>query len=498
MTSKTIKGLFNVTIQEINLSPTRNAVTYNGSGFCSQKRCFYSVQMTDFYLEEILEFDKNKNLTNVYSKKTYTNSVIYSEESYIKTHVTAVCDDGLVNSDSEQCDDKNLVNGDGCDEHCQIEQPTSIACTGMVVDTGIGSYFDYDVAHVSDNNLYDIATTASLSFKYYAASNNGGGYFLPQTVALTDDSYGITYVDIDNDGDLDILTAGPNGSIFSPNAVSLNNEGIFGPPVTLFDSNGIFFYGNKVVGGNFNRDNYNDALWFTSQQVYVAFGPYSFGPAISSAFFSTYSLNFAHSGNMNGALAADLDNDGNMDAIAALGAFSSGFNGELALLINTSEGLNLIEYSSSNVGFFSDDALNPQTIAAADFNNDGNTDIAFSNYSSNHTGLIIGLRTSADGDIPTYDFSSAYSTEPLSGLAAGDFNADGTIDLVAARNSGNSRLLEGHGNGSFTENECALNSMYSPKAADIDNDGHLDLVYNGGETITILFARSNNPGSRHQ
>src|SRR3982750_787942 len=78
---------------------------------------------------------------------------------------------------------------------------------------------------------------------------------------------------------------------------------------------------------------------------------------------------------------------------------------------------------------------NPQAVVTADFNNDGKLDLATSGYDyeigdgtvsvllGNGNGSFQPARTSATGPYP---FS----------LAAGDFNADGKIDLAAANNGG--------------------------------------------------------------
>ena len=43
--------------------------------------------------------------------------------------IECVCGDGVVDA-GEQCDDGNLINGDGCSETCEVEQPPSTeGCT---------------------------------------------------------------------------------------------------------------------------------------------------------------------------------------------------------------------------------------------------------------------------------------------------------------------------------------------------------------------------------
>jgi cysteine-rich repeat protein len=51
--------------------------------------------------------------------------------SAVKNWVAAKCGDGIVNQAGEECDDGNLINGDGCDNNCTITR-----CGNGIVDPG--------------------------------------------------------------------------------------------------------------------------------------------------------------------------------------------------------------------------------------------------------------------------------------------------------------------------------------------------------------------------
>lgn len=99
----------------------------------------------------------------------------------------------------------------------------------------------------------------------------------------------------------------------------------------------------------------------------------------------------------------------------------------------------------------------PMCIGAADYNKDGNVDLAVPLVNTNEIAVYLGK---GDGTfnspiISTINLPSGY-TFSEAGCAAADFNADGNMDLVAWSTNGQQpsatteiEVLEGEGNGSF-------------------------------------------------
>jgi choice-of-anchor A domain-containing protein len=65
--------------------------------------------------------------------------------------VTAtVCGDGIVSSPSETCDDGNIVNGDGCDDHCHVPPPND-ECTSATALSSPPFSTSADLTGATDN-----------------------------------------------------------------------------------------------------------------------------------------------------------------------------------------------------------------------------------------------------------------------------------------------------------------------------------------------------------
>lgn len=127
----------------------------------------------------------------------------------------------------------------------------------------------------------------------------------------------------------------------------------------------------------------------------------------------------------------------------------------------------------------------PTRLILRDFNNDNKPDIAVNGPDE---GVILIYLNNGNGAFALPPVELEEGIPHCFGLDSGDFNNDGNLDLVTAtvpgpRANGIAVVLLGDGAGGFTESsEMTINPLpTSAKAADLNNDGKLDLVVGGAQ-----------------
>jgi hypothetical protein len=142
---------------------------------------------------------------------------------------------------------------------------------------------------------------------------------------------------------------------------------------------------------------------------------------------------------------------------------------------------------------------NPQALAIADFNGDGNPDIAVVNENDNSVSLFQGNGKGAFTPFATPTVAVATGEGPFA-IVAGDFDGDGNIDLAVlsklddncpAMNNvkeASVSFLLGDGKGGFSSASanpvCLSFTPVAMAAGDFDEDGFLDLAITNGSDPT--------------
>jgi hypothetical protein len=118
----------------------------------------------------------------------------------------------------------------------------------------------------------------------------------------------------------------------------------------------------------------------------------------------------------------------------------------------------------------------PRVVAVADFNGDGNSDLAVVNVGSSDSGNVSILLGNGDGRFLAAN-SIAAGQHPLS-LCVADFDRDGRLDLAVGGNSGTLELLLGNGDGTFQSPKSFgfEGPISSLAVGDFDGDLHADLA----------------------
>jgi hypothetical protein len=135
-------------------------------------------------------------------------------------------------------------------------------------------------------------------------------------------------------------------------------------------------------------------------------------------------------------------------------------------------------------------SCNPQGIATGDFNSDGRMDVVATCDGSNNLGIFLGGNDSTLSDMVIYPIITDYKSEYA---VVADFNNDNYSDIAVTNAFGCISIFQGYGNGSFSNEGCeSTGGSSGPRrlaAVDLDKDGNMDIVtgLTGTDGICVFF-----------
>jgi hypothetical protein len=178
---------------------------------------------------------------------------------------------------------------------------------------------------------------------------------------------------------------------------------------------------------------------------------------------------YADGSNPNDLAIADFNSDGKQDIVVA--------SDPPVLLIGNGDGTFQAPTQVATIG------ATPTDVAVADFNRDGKMDVAFAT-----PGAAIVCLGNGDGTFrsPLVISSHGANQNTIPQIVAADVNGDGSSDLIVAIDTGVSVML-GNGDGTFQAVKKSTGTVQYFAVADLNNDGHLDIVAtNGFSSISVL------------
>ena len=144
-----------------------------------------------------------------------------------------------------------------------------------------------------------------------------------------------------------------------------------------------------------------------------------------------------------------------------------------------------------------------QSIVAADFNEDGNTDLAVTDPVDGTVSVLLG---NGDGTFQTPITTSFGTAQPVGSaatayLVSADFNGDGMPDLAVTDPADHQiSILLGNGSGAFTLGTpiTSTEASFDPRhivASDFNNDDLTDLIYNDGTAPEVDLVEGTGKGT---
>jgi hypothetical protein len=200
--------------------------------------------------------------------------------------------------------------------------------------------------------------------------------------------------------------------------------------------------------------------------------------------------NYAAGGSVSTIVAADFNHDGKVDLIVVNPGEDA-----FSFLQGVGDGTFLAPVSFS---MRSAAGALPGEIVATDFNGDGNMDVAITHPTSTAAGFGNTVTVHlGDGTGHFTTPGTVFTTGGTdTGIVAGDFNEDGKIDLAIGACDQQAIFIHfGNGDGTFTPGGeffiggCGGGSRVFVTAADLNHDGHLDLIAANiaSATISVLL-----------
>ncbi|MFD1470516.1 FG-GAP-like repeat-containing protein [Hymenobacter caeli] len=323
-----------------------------------------------------------------------------------------------------------------------------------------------------------------------ATGSNTGVFVLNDALTIGPGAHGVALGDVDGDGDLDLVSSNTGNQL----VVLLNGGDATGSNTGQFinGSTATVEYPGAPVLGDVDGDGDLDLVATSGSPASVRVR-LNGGDATGSntGRFSNGTALAAYT-QLAGLAVGDVDGDGALDVVTA-----NGTDNTASVYLNDGGGFSSASRQAVAVG------SNPTAVLLGDVDGDGDLDLLTVNYGSTATPASGTASVRLNGGDATGSNTGVFGNGPDLGLgvspaaaALGDVDGDGDLDLVATNYQDNTvsvRLNGGDATGSNTGvfgggSVVAVGSHPGGVAlGDVDGDGDLDLVATNflGNTVSV-------------
>jgi hypothetical protein len=310
-----------------------------------------------------------------------------------------------------------------------------------------------------DGNQDVLAFSANGNYQVWLG--DGSGSFSPQPMQTFPGNTNIAVGDLNSDGYPDLVFTEPlKGTLDVAMGVG---DGTFGP---------LSYYNAGVEPSNFALADFND-----DQQLDVAVGTL-YGSSLllnkgAGNFESPTTVATTAGQRPMNIATGDFNGDGKADIVVGTASAASQNNGAIVVYFSNGDGT-YTQMPQTPTG----SAFAP-SVTVADLNGDGIPDVIASwSYPTPATKIYLGTANGTLVPVP-----GQFSSQAVRDITTGDFNGDGKTDVFF-----NGQFFAGNGDGTFLPGVTITSDttdVYAD-AADINQDGNLDLVL-GGSTVSVLL-----------
>jgi hypothetical protein len=306
--------------------------------------------------------------------------------------------------------------------------------------------------------------------------NDGTGHFTDSKQNIgSAKSWSVVSGDLSGDGNIDIFIANGDWETGDSSHLWINN------------GHGKFVYSKSIFGkANSSAAAIGDLNGDGNPDIFIANHPFSNGQGgEDEVWFNEGNGSFINSGQRLGGSdaarrvkLADVNGEGNLDAIV-LNADTN------RIWLNNGKGQFLVSKQNIGVGENID-------LAVGDMDNEGDLDIIIAKGAWGKTPKGVEIRTN-DGK---GNFSKTQNIGDFDcyGLAAGDFNHDGYLDLVLVNGTDQpNQILLNDKQGHFYDSKIEIGKGGNKVAiGDLNHDNLLDIIIVGNESTRIYLQTNKN------